>query len=336
MSDNMLSNASFLAFNFVSSVVVIFVNKWLFVSFKFHFTTLLTAIHYLITLLGLELIAASGAYAKRASPTTPRLLVLSAVVGTAPALNNLSLSLNSLGFYQVVKLLTTPAIVGLEAGLYGATMSPARALSLAAICVGVGVACVNDVELNWAGCVAALSWLPVAAVYKVLWSRISKEEKWHTLALMRRVLPLSTVFLLALVPIIDPPGALAFHWTPRRVALVALSGLAAFFVNWSGFLVMGACSALSHTVLGQLKACLIIVGGYLFFDQAYPPKSLCGASVAIVSMVLYTRFNVLEAEAKQGGAAAPSGSGEASAQSEDDVEEGGPSSPLVKSSAPKA
>ena len=104
---------------------------------------------------------------------------------------------------------------------------------------------------------------------------------------------------------------------------------------WSGFLV--ACSAaLSHTVLGQLKACLFIVGGYLFFDQAYPPKSLCGASVAIVSMVLYTRFNVLEAEAKQGGAAAPSGSGEASAQSEDDVEEGGPSSPLVKSSAPKA
>ena len=78
---------------------------------------------------------------------------------------------------------------------------------------------------------------------------------------------------------------------------------------WSGFLV--ACSAaLSHTVLGQLEACLFIVGGYLFFDQAYPPKSLCGASVAIVSMVLYLHaltFNVLEAvaEAKKWAAAAP-------------------------------
>ena len=49
---------------------------------------------------------------------TPRLLLLSAVVGAAPALNNLSLSLNQLGFYQVVKLLVTPAIVALEAYLY--------------------------------------------------------------------------------------------------------------------------------------------------------------------------------------------------------------------------
>jgi len=44
------------------------------------------------------------------------------------------------------------------------------------------------------------------------------------------------------VPLIDPPGLLAFEWSPARLALVALSGLAAFFVNWSGFLAMGACS----------------------------------------------------------------------------------------------
>ena len=62
------------------------------------------------------------------------------------------------------------------------------------------LACIYDVELNWGRCVAALCWLPVASVYKVLWSRVAKEERWHTLALMRRVLPLSTVFLLGLVP----------------------------------------------------------------------------------------------------------------------------------------
>ena len=82
---------------------------------------------------------------------------------------------------------------------------------------------------------------------QVLWSRVAKEEGWHTLALMRRVLPLSTIFLLALVPVIDPPGLADFHWTPYRAAMVALTGLVAFFVNWSGFLVMGACSALAHT-----------------------------------------------------------------------------------------
>ena len=199
-------NAYQLLFNFVASVATIFVNKLVFESFKFRFTTALTAMHYVVTLLGLEMLAAAGMYVKRSSPMTPRILLLSAVVGTAPALNNLSLSLNNLGFYQIVKLLVTPAIVGLEALLYGEKMSWPRAASLLLVCVGVGFACVNDLRLNWGGCVAALLWLPVAAVYKVLWSHVSKEESWHTLALMRRVLPLSTLFLMALVPVIDPPG----------------------------------------------------------------------------------------------------------------------------------
>ena len=249
------------------------------------------------------------------------MLVLSVVVGMAPAVNNLSLSLNNIGFYQVVKLLVTPAIVALERYLYHANMSASRALALTLVCVGVGLACINDVDLNWAGCVAAGCWLPIAAVYKVLWSRISKEEEWHTLALMRRVLPLSTCFLLALVPCIDPPGLAAFEFSQQRVGLLCVSGVAAFFVNWSGFLVMGACSALAHTVLGQLKACVTIFGGWLLFGKIYPPKSLTGAALAIASMIAYTHFNLQEQQAKRNGAStmAPEAADEAAADDASDA-----------------
>ena len=41
----------------------------------------------------------------------------------------------------------------------------------------------------------------LAAAYQVLWSRVAKEEGWNTLALMRRVMPLSTPTLtLTLTP----------------------------------------------------------------------------------------------------------------------------------------
>ena len=40
----------------------------------------------------------------RASPLTLRMLALSAVVGFAPGLNNVSLKYNGLGFYQVLPL----------------------------------------------------------------------------------------------------------------------------------------------------------------------------------------------------------------------------------------
>ena len=81
----------------------------------------------------------------RARPSTR---ALSAVVGFAPALNNVSLKHNGLGFYQVVKLLVTPMIAGAEYACYGHTLSTARAFALALVCVGVGVAVVNDVTIN--------------------------------------------------------------------------------------------------------------------------------------------------------------------------------------------
>ena len=73
--------------------------------------------------MGLEFLSVLGVYEKRTAPLTARMLLLAAVVGTAPALNNLSLKLNGLGFYQIAKLLVTPMIVGLERVLYHATIS---------------------------------------------------------------------------------------------------------------------------------------------------------------------------------------------------------------------
>jgi len=115
----------------------------------------------------------------------------------------------------VVKLLVTPVIVLMERALYGARVPLPRFLALVGVCVGVGVACVNDVHINAAGCAAAACWVPIAAVYKVLWSRIAKEEQWSTLPLMRRVLPLSTAVMLCMV--CGSPGPAA-HCVPSDIA----------------------------------------------------------------------------------------------------------------------
>lgn len=298
-----LSHALYLVFNFGSSVGIIFVNKALFASVHFSFTTALTAMHYVVNCVGLALLGAAGAFKRQESTLDKRMVLLCFVVGVAPALNNLSLKLNGLGFYQVAKLLVTPAIVSMERVLYGKSMSAMRACSLLLVCIGVCIACVNDVNVNLPGCLAALAWVPVAAIYKVLWSRIAKEERWSTLSLMERVLPLSLLFTLVLCPLIDPPGLLTYEWTAGSASLLALSGAAAFFVNWSGFLVMGACSALTHTILGQLKACVIIVGSWALFGQRYPTKSIAGAALAICAIVAYTYSNLHEAAARPASAA---------------------------------
>jgi hypothetical protein len=49
-------------------------------------------------------------------------------------------------------------------------------------------------------------------------------------------------------------------------------------------------------VLGQLKASVVVLGGWCIFDQVYPAKSLLGAALAASSIVAYTSINLREQE----------------------------------------
>lgn len=53
-----------------------------------------------------------------------------------------------------------------------------------------------------------------------------------------------------------------------------------------------ATSATSHVVLGQFKTCVILIGGFLVFRANPGPKSVCGASMALSGMAMYTFLNL--------------------------------------------
>ncbi|PKU82342.1 putative membrane protein [Dendrobium catenatum] len=59
--------------------------------------------------------------------------------------------------------------------------------------------------------------------------------------------------------------------------------------NWTA---LSATSATSHVVLGQFKTCVIMLGGYLFFNSDPGIVSLCGAIVALSGMSFYTYLNL--------------------------------------------
>lgn len=58
-----------------------------------------------------------------------------------------------------------------------------------------------------------------------------------------------------------------------------------------------ATSATSHVVLGQFKTCVIMLGGYVFFNSDPGMISLCGAVVALSGMSFYTYLNMLKESA---------------------------------------
>ncbi|KAM3243301.1 hypothetical protein ACQJBY_055323 [Aegilops geniculata] len=179
-------------------------------------------------------------------------------------------------------------------------------ITLATVSIGVAVATVTDLEFNFFGACVALAWIVPSAVNKILWSNLQQTGNWTALALMWKTTPVTIFFLLALMPLLDPPGLLLFNWNFRNSCAIVISALFGFLLQWSGALALGATSALSHVVLGQFKTIVIMLSGYLIFRSDPGVTSICGAVVALGGMSFYTYLGLKKEAAAPSGKKPPS------------------------------
>ena len=112
------------------------------------------------------------------------------------ALSNASLKLNSVGFYQMMKLTQTPVVVAMDYLAYGKRVSLGKAASLAAVCAGVGLATVSDVTFTWAGLLTSAAAVSLGVAQKLLSSHMQQHCGLDALQLMHAAFP--TVTLLGL------------------------------------------------------------------------------------------------------------------------------------------
>ena len=96
---------------------------------------------------GLRIFARFGVFEWKDS-SWRKVLPLAAAYALCTPLSNLSLAYNSVGFYQMLKILTTPYVALVEGMFYGATFSQPIKLSLLIVTIGVLLASVNDVEVS--------------------------------------------------------------------------------------------------------------------------------------------------------------------------------------------
>jgi len=292
-----MKDLSYLFFNFVSTIAVTFINKICFSKVEFGYPAALCNIHFLVTLLGVEILYQLKMFQKASvNYKDPNFIAIVIVVGIVTPLNNTSLKLNSIGFYQIFKLLVTPCVVLLEYILDRKTLSKNRIILLTIVCIFVIISSGASLTFSHYGFICAMIWLPLAAAYKVQWGRVQKMYSCSTLALMRAVLPPAILVQASISPLVDPPGIMDFEWTQEAIFWIGLSGICAFLVNFSGFLVMGNISALAHVLLGQLKTAIIMIGATILFGSKYTAIQLLGAAGAIVAIVFYSHVTIKEKE----------------------------------------
>ncbi|XXG80073.1 hypothetical protein AAC387_Pa09g1019 [Persea americana] len=286
-----------LTFNFIVSVGIIMANKLVMGRIGFTFPIFLTFIHYITAWFLLAIFKALSLLpVSPPSKTTPfsSLFSLGAVMSLSTGLANISLKHNSVGFYQMAKIAVTPTIVIAEFILFRKKVSFKKVLALTVVSIGVAVATVTDLQFNFFGACIALAWIIPSAINKILWSNLQQKSNWTALALMWKTTPVTILFLLGLMPWLDPPGVLSFKWDVNNTSAILVSALLGFLLQWSGALALGATSATTHVVLGQFKTCVIMLGGFLIFNSDPGFVSICGAVGALCGMSVYTSLNLKE------------------------------------------
>ncbi|KAG0464940.1 hypothetical protein HPP92_019104 [Vanilla planifolia] len=117
-------------------------------------TTTLTGLHFTVTAIVGFVSNATGYSTSKHVPLW-ELLWFSIVANTSITGMNLSLMLNSVGFYQISKLSMIPVVCVMEWILHNKHYSKEVKLTVLVVVVGVGICTVTDVKVNGKGFLCA-------------------------------------------------------------------------------------------------------------------------------------------------------------------------------------
>lgn len=296
--------------NVASATGIVFANKTVFSIFHFSFTYALTFIHTLVTWMGMQGFRQLGIFEPKPVAKS-RLAPLAAAYVGYIVLCNLNLNINPVGFYQITKIAVAPAVLGLEAAVYGRRASPKVMASVALVCLGVGLATITDPQIssNLAGLAVGFGSVAATAMYQI-WAGVKQKELGlGSMQLLHQYVPLAALLLAILVPIFEPMGwrnptadtVLGYRFTLGSLVAIAISAMLGLLVNLSTFLVIGATSSLTYNVVGHIKTVLILSGGVLFFGDAMPPKKIGGILIAMMGIVWYSQIKLSESKAAVNG-----------------------------------
>jgi solute carrier family 35 protein E3 len=291
-----------------SSTSIILMNKHVMDNFHFNSPIFLTAYHFIMTWGLLEIMCRAKLFERATTFPQPARWFLGAASVGGVVFMNFNLKMNSVGFYQLSKLLVIPTIV-IYNFFFENKSTPIPVLcSLAILLVGIALFTVNDVQVNLPG-----SFIAVLAVLFVAVSQsqtgvvqkaygINGPSAQHATAFHQ--------FLMALVSgiIVETHGSgsiFTHEFAQTEVVIILLTGVVSVSVNVCAFGLIGKTSAVTYQVVGHCKTILIFVFGLIMFPpkqdetSAQFTKKIAGLVVSMSGMMLYT---YLELKAKSASA----------------------------------
>ncbi|KAL0925970.1 hypothetical protein M5K25_004350 [Dendrobium thyrsiflorum] len=289
----LVSNAGAWGMNVVSSVGIIMANKQLMSpnGYGFSFATTLTGFHFSVTALVGWVSNAAGLSVSKQIPLW-ELLWFSIVANLSITAMNLSLMLNSVGFYQISKLSIIPVVCMLEWILNNKHYSSKVIMAVVVVAFGVGICTVTDMEINMKGFLCACVAVFCTSLQQITIGSFQKKYSIGSFELLSKTAPIQAASLLVLGPFMDfclnGQSILKYHFSTGALFFIILSCTLAVFCNMSQYLCIGRFSATTFQVLGHMKTVCVLILGWILFDSALTIKNILGMFLAVIGMIVYS------------------------------------------------
>lgn len=281
------------AMNVISSVGIIMANKQVMSTqgYDFRFATTLTGFHFIVT----ALVGYISSLSSKSSPKTVPfwdLFWFSLVANTSIVCMNLSLMLNSVGFYQISKLSIIPVVCVLEWLLHNKSYTREVKAAVIVVVIGVGVCTVTDVHINVKGFICSVVAVLSTSLQQIYIGSFQKKFSIGSFELLSKTAPIQATSLVLLGPFFDymlnGRNILNYHFSLGAIFFIGLSCTLAVFCNMSQYICIGRFSAVSFQVLGHMKTVCVLLLGWILFDSTLTFKNILGMLMAVLGMVLYS------------------------------------------------
>ncbi|KAJ5504762.1 hypothetical protein N7463_007636, partial [Penicillium fimorum] len=282
-----------IATNIISTVSIVFTNKYIFSNEALRNCQLAFAsYHFFITGLTLWFISRPfcGIFVAK-SVSIHRNVHLIVLMCAQVILQNISLANSSIIFHQLVRLLLTPITALLGFILYRSVIPRASILPMFVLCGGVGIVFWSDsysatntaTTTSSKGIICAFTGVIVSAFYTSLVGSYQKKLQVNSMQLLLNQAPMGASLLLCMVSFFDTPPTTTVLSPSFYIAIIA-SGFFACLVNVSQFAVIDAIGPVSSTVIGHLKTCTIVGLGWFLSDHSISKQSVAGILMALLGM----------------------------------------------------
>ncbi|KAH8646577.1 triose-phosphate transporter family-domain-containing protein [Tricladium varicosporioides] len=278
--------------NILSTVTLVFLNKWIFQDTQLKNMQISFAMwHFTCTSIVLYL-ASRKPFSLFVPVRLPflQMLPLCSFFAGFLILGNLSLAYNSIGFYQLAKIMTTPCVAFLQYIYLGKSITTLTMGALASVCIGVALTNTGAAGTTTLGASIAIAAFTVTAFYQVWIGKKMKDFSVSSPQLLLNQAPISVLLLAFLAPFFDTLPNVAIIPRDTLIALF-LSGLAAAALNLSQFLIIGRMSALTFNVASNVKTIIILTYGWVSEGRALTLRDTVGIVLALGGATLYSQLS---------------------------------------------